>query len=150
MSIAHVVTRGFGNGTLLGDRNLIALRGFTSNKAGTASVLTELLNDVTLRGLIGDRIYRVKFPDNIAYPAILYRASEESINTLGGKSSYVKKRYEFELYAYDFSTLEAISNQVINALRIAPFQALLIDKSDEDYADELGIFSIFLEFSIWQ
>lgn len=114
------------------------------------TVLNALKADAELNSLAGGRIYRVRMPDSIQYPAILYRISEEPASTLNGGLSKLKSAYSFELYGKSFVVLEAISDRLTALITTAPIYGVMTDKADDDYSTEQGIFSIILEFSIWQ
>ena len=150
MPIRNVVTRGYGNGnfnTTIGD---IVTLGFTSNRLGTANVRNLLLASDLLSKNVGDRIYRVKLPDNPIYPCILYSSDEEPENTLSGSSWLVHKIYTFEIYGNNFVELEKISFELRSVLNNGPFRGVTVDNIDDQYFPEARMYALFIDVSVWQ
>lgn len=81
-----------------------------------AAIVTILLGDATVTGLVGDRIYPVYVPQNTPMPAItIQRISAPRVHTFDGPSGMVKSRYQFNSWGTTYGSVE----QVVEALRLA-------------------------------
>ena len=150
MSVNLIPTIGFGNGQLQGNINSIITLGFTVNRSGTSEIRNSLINNAALSNSVGSRIYRGKLPDNPTYPCILYRSSEDPENTLSGRSDLIHRLYEFEIYAENYVDIERIAFDLRVAMGDGSFTAVLTDLNDDNYQNESRVFSMFLDFSVWQ
>jgi len=116
----------------------------------TIDVRAALLAYGDLAALVGNRIYRVRLPDNPTYPCILFRATEEPEVTLGGASAVQHFEYEFEIYADDFGQLESTALQLQNAMETGAFKAIMVDFNDDNFLDSSRVHGIFIDYSVWQ
>lgn len=113
-------------------------------------VLSELTGFAGLNALVSSRIYRGRFPQGVTYPAILFRAIRNPENTLSGESNIAQHDYTFECYADDYTELQNIITQLKAALAASTtFKAICEAEADDDYQDETGMYSVFLDYSIW-
>jgi len=113
------------------------------------TILNTLTAHTGLAGLVASRIYRIRIPQNPTYPLILFRVSEEPQNSLSS-SNDMNYEAEFELYGASFSELENIKAQLKDALTNATdLKSVCTAVADDDFQDDTGNYSIFLDFSIW-
>jgi hypothetical protein len=106
-----------------------------------------LSSDSTLNGIISDRIYPVKFPQNVAYPSLMYRV-EADIDGLLDVSSDPSGVFDFEntfncsSYSQVIAITEALKNICsVNDWNISHF-------IDNDYNENTQTFSRTLNIII--
>lgn len=116
----------------------------------TQNIYSVLKADAALNNLINGRLYRGRIPQNAQYPLIMYHISQAPQNTLNTVSSLKKYSFEVEIYAPTYILCESIQVQLSSALNAATdFKTVCESITDDNYQDELGNYSIFVDYSIW-
>lgn len=116
-----------------------------------ATIKTVLDGYAGLTALVSTRIYSMQLPQQPTYPNIMFsRTSTNPQNTLNGLNALNNVRMTFEVRG---STALAVRN-VITQLKAAiltstSFKSLYIDEFHIPYENEINIFRVDVDFSIW-
>mgnify|MGYP001250097951 CR=1 FL=1 len=113
-----------------------------------ATYNNKLISNVTLSGVVSDRIYPIKLPQNITYPCLIYRVDEAVVEGTLDIEANPTCLYVFEnmYYANSYSQIIAITD----ALRdICTENDWNIDSFvDMDFDSDVSVFSRVLRISI--
>lgn len=81
------------------------------------AIYTLLSDDVTLSGLVGDRITPVIVPQGSAMPAVVYtEAAGIRESTLSGPVGLVRSRWQFNCWGESYEDVRAVSDAVRQVL----------------------------------
>jgi len=97
------------------------------------------------------RIYPLAIPQGVAaFPALVYnRAGSQRVHSLAGYSGLENAQIEITCWATRYDDAKGLSTMVHAALQGATdFAALLTDDAD-GLEPEAGLFSITMNFSVW-
>ena len=72
--------------------------------------VTAITGDSAINALIGTRLYPVKLPDNVTYPAAVYSLVSTVIQGSGGCK---RSRLQLDLYDESYSGLKALRDAVV-------------------------------------
>ncbi len=128
-----------------------------------SSLRNRLIADVTLNGLVSNRIFPQFAPSSVVSPYIAFdRDSKEVIENLSNISDIQKETYGFFVYGDTPLQVENIKNALVTAMSLLnritfeaidylrAFQSAEIDDFiDKGIGDETPIFSETLAFIIW-
>lgn len=110
-----------------------------------------------LKTKLSAKLYPLKLPQKVTYPAITYqKISGEWSHSMGGDSGYANPYYQFVSYAKTYAEVKQTAKQlrqtmqnlsgVFNGVYI---QAVLIENEIEDYEDETLLYSVLQEYMIF-
>jgi len=116
-----------------------------------STVLSYLNGYSGFNALVGGRVYRTKFPQNITYPSVLFEVNREISNTLGGETTPTKYQYNFKIHAKGYDSVESILTQLKAAISAATsFSGICLSVSDGEFQEEQVIYTMMVDFSIWE
>jgi len=113
---------------------------------------SKLLSNTTLAGLVSDRIYILKLPQNPTYPAVtFFKLTGQRHLDLDVAFPY----FQFDIWASSYSSAREVANKIRTSLirekgtwgSVKIINAIFINEFDL-YEDETGIFHIVSEFKI--
>lgn len=121
-----------------------------------------LSNDVTVSGLVADRIYPRQLPENPDLPAIVYtRVSGPLVQSLQGSSHLAHPRIQVDVFTDQYDEAKALAMAVKNALigQRGTFAGVvtkgILFYGDQDMNDDLeeNLVSeqhrVMMEFGVW-
>jgi len=109
---------------------------------------TRLSTDVTLTGIVGNRIYPGQFDQQKGVPAIRYvRITGQRYHAMGVDVGIVTRRYQFDIIASTYAEADSASEALIASLsrwRDANIglQASYVDDQSDDYESELELYRV--------
>lgn len=107
----------------------------------------------TVNGLstyIGTRLYPLKMPQPPTYPSIVYsRIITNPENSIGGYVNLQQVYMQFDIYSTSYAQVKNISTALHTAMGSASGYSALLDDDRDDYEDELGVYRISQDYSIW-
>ena len=107
----------------------------------------------TVNGLstfIGTRIYPMKMPQPPTYPSIVYtRINTRAENSIGGYTSLQQVYIQIDIYSTGYAQSKSISTALHVAMGSATGYKALLDDDREFYEDELGVYRVSQDYSIW-
>lgn len=96
-----------------------------------------VLSDTAITGMISDRIYPMKLPQNSLFPAIRYQMiSDVDDYDLDGKTGLVAKRYQFDMLASTYKDAKTLYRYVKQVLM--NFKGTADDKLIHDTKPQSG------------
>jgi len=115
-----------------------------------ATIESTLKSHAGLSALVSNRIYRIRKPQTPTYPLVFFSVEREPVMTLSGESSLKHYMINFQLFGKTYTTLEQIADEVNAAMTTsADFKSILKSVADENFQDELSIYVISVEYSVW-
>jgi len=120
---------------------------------------TYLKDDVTISSYVGTRIYPVRMPQNVVYPAITYQIiGSTRFLTLSGPVSLVEGRYQIDIWSNGYGETKNIAKGIRDALQgfkglmgTTKVQGILQDiNSEQDfYEDDTDLNRLTNDFIIY-
>lgn len=112
-------------------------------------IKTLLLADVTVSGLIVDRLYPMIMPQGVTLPALSYqRVATVPVNDLEGSQNHEWIRVQVDCWANNYSGVKTLATAVRAAMLLTPIYGILLTQID-DYENEEKIFRVILDFNVW-
>jgi len=112
-------------------------------------IATVLGSNVTVAGIVVDRIYPMLMPQDIAMPAISYqRIASSPVNDLEGQQNHEWVRVQVDCWALKYSEAKTLAAAVRTAMRTTPVFGLLLMELD-DYDSEGKLYRVIQDFNIW-
>ncbi len=117
-----------------------------------------LSGEQTISDLVGSRIFPLKLPQAVTYPAVTYqRIDTERIRSFGGPSGLAHSRIQLDLWDKTYSGVKALADAVRRVLD--GFKGLmgaediggvsLLSDSDSPFESGVEVFRLSQDYSIW-
>lgn len=124
------------------------------------AILKELLADSGITGLIGERLYYVKAPQDVTSPyVVFFKASAPREYSHDGASELARPRFQFSCFAETYyqakqiaeairSVIEAFSGVMGGAGGVEIGHCFCINESDI-YEENTRLFHVAVDYLIW-
>jgi len=100
-----------------------------------SAIRTALVGDANINAIIGDRVYPLLIPQDVAYPAIAYqRISGKNLRSHDGADSLENVRVQLTLVAESFEmvkNLEKEVNRVLDGKKIGNLTIFIENRTDD-------------------
>ncbi len=111
-----------------------------------------LLADAGVAALVNARIFPLKLPQGVTYPAVRYQViSEPPINGLRGPNPTRHARVQVDAYAKGYADADALASAIAGALGSregTTLGSLRLSRSDS-YEQATEVYAVSQDFSIW-
>lgn len=95
-------------------------------------------------------IYPMVAPQGTALPYVTYQRVASTVNNvLSGAPSIDNARMQIDVWASSYAGAQALAQSIIRAMQAWPVQNVLLNNYDL-YEQEVKVYRVLLEFSIWQ
>jgi hypothetical protein len=113
-------------------------------------IFSLLTTSTTITATMGNRVYPVRAPQNVASPYAVYqRISGGQQNGLSGYLTLENPRIQIDVYSTSYSQVKTLSESVQTQMATSTaFKNTLINDSDL-FEDELNVYRITMDFSCW-
>lgn len=107
----------------------------------------------TLKGLVSNRCYPVKAPDNPVAPYIVYSiVTRTHENSLKGPSNLSRARVQIDCHAETYAAVKSLAGQIRAAMTASSFKPILLldmDWMENDATVSTYLYRVTLEYAIW-
>lgn len=118
-----------------------------------ADIFTQLSGYTDLTDLVSTRIHRSKLPQNVAYPAVLFRQSaEEPQNLITGEDTTKHQFWQIDIYSETPESIKLAADEVENAMKssITVFCSKRLNRFDGVYEEDEQVYKTTIDFSVWK
>lgn len=115
-----------------------------------AKIFSLLTTTTTITATMGNRIYPVRAPQNVAFPYAVYqRISGGQLSGLEGYLTLENPRIQIDVYSTSYSQVKTLAESIHTQMETSTdFKNTLANDSDI-YEDELNAYRITMDFSCW-
>lgn len=123
------------------------------------NLFARLTTDATLGPLVSNndspetfRVYAMVMPQGVTYPAVRYQnISSEPQNTLNGEPDLRNDRIQIDSYSDDYDEAHTVADAIEGAMAGTGnnFKSLRITRIDLDYDEDIGIYQVSIDYSVW-
>lgn len=115
-----------------------------------SKIFSLLTTSTTITATMGNRIYPVRAPQNVASPYAVYqRISGGQVNGLDGYLTLENPRIQLDVYSTSYSQVKTLAEAIQTQMNTSTaFKNTLINDTDF-YEDELNEYRISMDFSCW-
>lgn len=109
---------------------------------------TTFLNDITLSGLLSNRIYPIRLPQNVVYPSLIYRVDSAEVEGELDVSNNPNVTFEFEnmFFAESYSDIIAITEAIRDICEDMNWN--ITSFNDVGFDSDLSVFGRYLTITI--
>jgi len=106
-----------------------------------------------LAALVGNRVYPLVLPQNVALPAMTYqRISTLRVRSHSGPSGLAHPRFQFACWADSYAEAANVTRVLrlaLDGFKLTPGGAALSENEIDDYEAETGRWRINADYIIW-
>lgn len=111
------------------------------------TIFSTLTGDAAVSAIVGTRVYPLVIPQGGDLPAVTYqRIYGAPINDLAGAGELVRARVQVDCWATTYASVRALADAAYGSLCAIGF--LPINDMD-DFDDEVPVYRVVLEFTVW-
>jgi len=112
------------------------------------TIFTVLSTDASVSGLVGNRIYPLRSPQKAEFPLVVYtRVSSARISNLDGEN-IANPNFLIDCWATSYAQAKTLAGYVEQAILGSTIRCVL-NGDREDKNDDIELYRISLDFSVW-